>query len=220
MIFLYLVYLIAVAGWLRFLWLRSLRTEEDRQYTWQKVSQLALYVPLGLQAAFLFFFAVLQLLPLAADMAELLNKRILKGGRKEYPEFEGLRILFSGCGIILISYLLNQAAAKITDTALVIVSKLVLFAGQYFLLKNTVLQIGLSLGFYPTGKTLFSLTGSRLFIISIVLVVFYSLSSGKNGKKISSSRYPALAARMLLIYCLLILLLSLPRFYFDLVRYF
>lgn len=217
MIFLYLVYLIAVVGWLRFLWLRSLRTAEDRQYTWQKVSQFALYVPLGLQAAFLFFFAVLQLLPLAGDTAELLDKLILKGGRKEYPEFEGLRILFSGCGVILISYLLNQAAAKITDTALNLVTKLFLFAGQYFLLKNTVLQIGQSLGFYPTGKILFSLTGSRLFLISLVLAIFFSFSSGKNGEKISTSRYPALVARMLLFYCLLILLLSLPRFYFDLV---
>ena len=206
-----LILVLSLFFWFRYLYLKSLRTAEDRTYMVQRTGQLLFLVPLGLQAAFLFIYAVVEVYPLADKFSDLFNKWVLQDGEQEYPDLVSLKIICNGSMLAAISYLFYSQVMAVRDAVSALVLKVIFFALNFILLKATVQNIYLALDLYPSGKVWFHYQNSYLWFMSGLLILFFSMVKGKLGKKLYATRYPGLASRIILLYCLLALVLMIPR---------
>ncbi len=219
MIFLTLIYSVAVFFWCRYLYLHSFRTKEDRAYTFKKTSELFLYIPLGLQAAFLFCYAVYEAIPVGFRMSDLFTRLILRDLKIDDPDFDGLKIVFAGSMMIGASYTSIKMTTTLEDRVSAVIAQIMLFALNCFFLKEMVQNIYLSAGFPARGHSVINLQDHTLWIFMLIAVPVLSFINTKAEGPLSWLRYTAVAARTILVYCLICFVLVLPRIIHLLIKY-
>src|SRR5262245_24956510 len=110
-----LIYFLSLFFWFRYLIRHSLLTKEDRAYTFEKVSELFIYFPVGLQDAFLFFYGVYELLPLGNKISDPFDRIVLNNPETSYPDLYALKIIVAGSLLVSISYSLMKRLIETND---------------------------------------------------------------------------------------------------------
>lgn len=210
-VFLGLIYVAAFFLWFRFFYLRSFRTAEKRGYFLERLLDLVPVVPMGLQAAFLFCFAFAYL-PLAGrQLSGLFGRLVLDGHSGKYPDFSSLQIIFSGCLLLTLNYILLRAAASISNRFIAGLLKGALFFISLILLRNLVENIDVAITTGINTRPLVNY-GNPIGWIPILLIILPFLYVHVSARHTASlAKYLALASRVLFFYCVLALLIDLPR---------
>lgn len=208
-----LIYFIAVFFWFRYLYNHSLRTAADRVYTVKKIAELSVYLPLGLQAAFLFPYAVIQLFPLGIKTAELFERAVLRNSEIDFPELYPISTIIAGSLIIGISYTLFKTVTLISNRSIQLLARLILFTGTLFMLKAIVQNIFFSLRMGLVQKVNISYDNNYIWIVGLLLagVLMFTRPKEEDSGSIFFVKYLALTGRILLFYCFLLLLIGTPR---------
>ncbi|MBL7749516.1 MAG: hypothetical protein JNM19_18910 [Chitinophagaceae bacterium] len=212
-----LIYFLALFFWVRYLYYRSLRTAEARAVMYKRLAAAITYIPLGLQAIFLFCFAFFQLLPLIDTTGEFFHQFIFQGNRKKIPDLFALRIIFIGSMIIAINYLLLREAGLLKDKGAALACKMMLFIVNLFWLKVLVQNCVDSFQYTKAVRAIINYNNNYLWLMSVVLAAVYGFSGSQAGAIGRNKKYIALTSRMIWVYCTVLLVISIPRVIYLLV---
>jgi len=206
-----LIYFLALFFWVRYLYYRSLRTAEAREVMYERLAAAIVYIPLGLQAAFLFCFAFFQLLPLIDTTGDFFHQFIIKGNRRKIPDLFALRIIFIGSMMIAMNYLLLRKAGSLKDKGTALVCKIALFIVNLFWLKVLAQNCVDSFQYRKAVQAVINYNNNYLWLLSIALAAVYGFSGSRAGTTGIYKKYIALTARMIWVYCAALLVISIPR---------
>lgn len=172
---------------------------------------MLLYVPLGLQAAILFCFALFHLPVIGNKLSSLFDKVVLGHKSSQYPDFYPLQIIFTGSMLVAVNYILQKQAAAVSEKISSLLLQLFVFIGSLFLLRTLVQNIYESIGWNGTHHPAIIYGNSCGWIAALFFSLVFSLLGGGQMKTDGSTKYLALTSRLLWLYCFIALLFGLPR---------
>lgn len=213
-----LIYFLSLIFWMRYLYIRSLSTAEDRKYTVKKIGDLIPYVPLGLQAAFLFCYGLFQTITISIKLSNLFDKAVLRNHAIDHPDLYPLKIMVTGFMIVAITYVSIKAASLIEDKVSKLLVQAMLFAASLFLLKVLVQNIYVSLQLGLIEKAAISYHTKYTWVLCLAAAGVLSFANGEWMQRSTFIKYAALASRILLLYCFIALLFALPRIIYLIVE--
>ena len=208
-----LIYFLSVFLWIRYLYKHSLKKQADRIYTAQKILDFAIYIPVGLQAIFLFCFAVFQFIPLSNQLYHFIETVFLGNKEAGFCNFDALKIIFIGSVVVMINHaVIKTSAALKSNPGTDLLYKSLIFFVSIFLLRLLVLNIWGSFTIRPALKLLISYNNNYLLLPSVLSVILFSILKGRLIHKNHGAavKYYSLGLLILLLYSLLIITITLP----------
>lgn len=210
LIILLLIYGVSIILWCRYLYIKSLKKTPDRQHALQRLTDLTLYIPLGLHAIFLFCYGIYEILPLSIKFIDLSNILILKNKEIGYPDLYAFKNILIQTFIMAFIYTLIKAYWSLSNKAGRWIYQFSLFLVSLFFLKLSVLNMLQSLYFATTENPSVNYNNSYLWLFFIPLPLLAFLNGGWIYKtRWLFLKYGSLAAKILLIYLSIIFLLTL-----------
>jgi hypothetical protein len=206
-----LIYFTAIFFWLRYLCLRSFSTTERRGYFIRRLLDMILYIPIGLQAAFLFCYALFHLPVIGNKLSGLFEMVVLDNKANHYPDFYPLQIIFIASLLLAVNYILQRMAAAHSDKITAGLLQFFIFMASLFLLRTLVQNIYESIGWSGAGHILIGYNNYYGWFLVIVITLVFSVFGGGMPKTDANTKYMALASRLLWLYCFITLLFGLPR---------
>ncbi|MCX6317182.1 MAG: hypothetical protein NTW29_07815 [Bacteroidetes bacterium] len=197
--------------WFRFLYIRSLRTAEKRETFGASLQHIFPYIPLGLHAAFLFCYAVIQFRFLYIKLAALFGHYVLGKKDIDTPDIFPLKLLFAASLLIALYYLLLRSIRTISHKATKLILHGILFTAGCYSLKVLVLNIKWSAGLSYELAAPVSYGNGYLWVCCLVFTFFVSITHGINIRPDSGFKYVALTSRLLWLYCLVAFFFAIPR---------
>jgi hypothetical protein len=131
-IFLLLVMLVSVVFWMRYLYVKTLKSKTNRIDAVKQMVEFGIYFPIGLQAIFLFCFALFKIIPLSNELLNFFEGVFFKNKKLELVDFYGLKIIFLGSIIMVLNYALFKKIHASKNTIDIVLYKLFLFLSSVF----------------------------------------------------------------------------------------
>ncbi len=206
-----LIYFLSLFFWSGYLYRHSLRTKDQRACTFRKIAEMFIYIPLGIQAAFLLWFAVFEFIPISNNLSKLFDRIILNNREQEYPGMYALKIIATGSLIIGLSMAGIKASGSLEDKVSKLSLRTILFVANLFLLKATVQNIYLSLHIKPGGIVQVNYENDYLWLSGVLLTIILSVLKNEEPGRDSFSKYAGLALGLILLYSFIALVVILPR---------
>ncbi len=83
-IFLVVIFLVSFILWFRYLYIKTLKNKANRVNAAIQIAEFAIYIPIGVQAVFLFCFAFFKLLPLSNESFNFFEALFFKSKKMEF----------------------------------------------------------------------------------------------------------------------------------------
>ena len=190
----------------------TLKDPADRKDFFEKATRIFLFSPIALQAIFLFCYALGKSIPISNALTNFIEFDIFGNTDGRSADFESLEIIMSGSFLLIIQYLLLQAAFR-NSKGVQIISRFLIFAGSIFLLRVLVVNILQSISPSNSNDLAISYNSSYvlLFCIPIILILTIVKGAWIYTTRSNSLKLLSLTSRILFIYSLFIVLITVPR---------
>lgn len=214
-----LIYGCAVFFWLRFFYIRSLKTAAGRSILFESIQEIFLFVPIGMQGILLLSFCVIEVIPLSIKLSDSIELIFFTKGEIVLPDFESLKIIFIGALLLTLQYLLlrkNISSYKPLNILIRFSTFLISILFLRFLSSNIFHTFYL----FPAGKLPVSYDNNFAWLLCIVLVVIGILMKGEwiYERQLKTIRYFSLASRIVMGYLLLVFIIALPLIIFTIIQ--
>lgn len=206
-----LIYFSAIFFWLRYLCLRSFNTAERRGYFIRRLLDMVLYIPIGLQAAFLFCYALFHLPVIGKKLSGLFEMVVLDNKANHYPDFYPLQIIFIASLLLAVNYILIRKVGMVREKVPKFLLQFFIFIASLLLLRTLVQNIYESTGWNRAGHIPVEYSNYYAWVPAIVISLVFSVAGGGIKKTDANTKYMALASWLLWFYCFIAFVVGLPR---------
>lgn len=219
-ILLTIIYSTTLLFWTRYLYNCSLKKTVDRTDFFNSIKKIFLFIPLGIQSILLFCFALTELIPLSNKLAAFIELNIY-GSRGFLPvDFEALRIVFSGCLLVALQYLLLKMKPVELKSENRISRFFVLMISIYFL-ETLIANIRHALFFEPLPGFAFEYDSFYLWLLYVIAAFAFAFMKAEwiYKKQMNGVKYLSLASRMVFGYLLLVFIIGIPRIIYTVIQH-
>lgn len=213
-----LIYFTSLFFWLRFLYIRSLSTAEKRNYFFSRLVDLFFYIPIGLQAAFLFCYALFHLPVNGKNLASLFDKALSGNKNNPHPDLYPLQLIFTATLLLAVNFIFIRMAASAGKKAVTWLLRVIIFLAGIFLLRTLLQNIYESTGWNRAGHIPVDYSNYYVWLPAIVISLVFSVAGGEKPKTAANTKYLALASRLLWFYCFIAFVVGLPRIIFLIIE--
>jgi len=210
----------AIFFWIKDVYSHTLKDPEDRIFFFEFIKWVSLYLPIALQAIFLFCYAMGQAILISSALSNFIAFNIYSDLNEVQINLESIKIIFIGSLLISAQYLLLRT--NLFDSkGLSIVAKCIAWLISIFFLKLLIENILYSLAIQTSTGLTFSYNNDYMWVICLLLTLSLTFVRGDwiYVKELNSLKSLSLTARILSVYSLFIILITLPRIIYALVEY-
>jgi len=198
----------------------TLKDPEDRIFSFEFIKWISFYLPIALQAIFLFCYASGQAILIGSAISNFIAFNLYNDLNEVSINLEPLKIIFIGSLLVSAQYLLLRT--NLFDSkGLTIVAKLIAWLISIFFLKLLIENILYSLAIQTSTGLTFSYNNNYMWVISLLLTLSFTFIRGDwiYIKESNSLKYLSLTASILCVYSLFIILITLPRIIYAVIEY-
>ena len=214
------ILLYAIFVWVKDIYTHAFKDSTDREDFFRKLITFCTFLPIVLQTVFLFCYAVGEAILLSTSLSNIFAFNI--GGDLKWRaiNFGPLKIIFIGALLLTSQYLLLKRNLSV-NKGLNIGVKFLAWLISIFFPTLLVLDILNSLSISTSIQFGISYDNDYMWIISLLIVVPLLFVKGAwvYNNNLNSLQCLSLTARILGLYSLLIILITLPRIFVTIIGY-
>ena len=206
--------------WIKDMYSHTLKDAGDRIFYFGFLKWIIFYLPIALQAIFLFCYAAGHAILLSSGFSNLLVFRTSSDLNEVSNNLGSIKIIFISSLLLSIQYLLLQTNF-FERKSLNIAAKFMAWLSSILFLKLLVENILYSLSIQTSTGLTFSYNNDYMWVICLLLILTLTFVKGEwiYGRELNSLRYLSLTARILFVYALFIILITLPGIIYTFSEY-
>ena len=205
--------------WIKDMYSHTLKDAGDRIFYFGFLKWILFYLPISLQAIFLFCYAAGHAILLSSGFSNLLAFRTSSDLNEVSNNLGSIKIIFISSLLLSIQYLLLQTNF-FERKSLNIAAKFMAWLSSILFLKLLVENILYSLSIQTSTGLTFSYNNDYLWLLSVLLTLTLIIVKGAwiyNTDR-NSLKYLALTSRILSSYSLFIIILALPMIIYAIIK--